>query len=113
MSWSHNRTKASDLEVQVQALPRDYGLFFMKLLIAVLTAFHFSALGDYLVDQDGQRVVPKGGLQVICTQNQGTNRISGVLQKARGAKIWIVSPSEGNGPDWYVEISKPICDVIR
>ena len=85
----------------------------MKLLIAVLTAFHFSALGNYLVDQDGNKVVPKGGLEVICTQGEGTNRISGTLQKSRGAKIWIISHIEGGGPDWYVEIDKPVCDVVE
>lgn len=84
-----------------------------KIVAVILTAFHFSALGNYLVDQDGNRVTIKGHPEVICTQGEGTNRIHGTLQKARGATIWIISPSEGSGPDWYVEISKPVCDIIQ
>ena len=86
----------------------------VNFIAAVLTAFHFSALGNYLVDQDGKRVVPKGPLLVVCTQNEGTMQLHGTLQKARGSKIWLIVPTiPPGGPDWYVEIDKPVCDVVE
>ena len=84
---------------------------FIKLLAAI-TAIHYSSLGNYLVDQDGNRVVIKGHPKMICYRPEN-HTLEGVFQKARGSTIWLIADKwDGRGlPDWYVEIKNPVCDL--
>lgn len=79
------------------------------LIVAAVTAFHFSALGNYLVDQDGKRIRKSlADIDVICTTDEGMTRIAGIVQKNRGSKVWVISHEYG-----YVELDKPVCDVLN
>lgn len=82
-------------------------ILFLLLLPAVVfaqpKAIHYSALGDYLVDENGNKTTISGHPQMTCYQNN--KEIRGLFQKARGAKIWLISGKK------YIEIAKPVCDL--
>lgn len=73
-------------------------------LISILTSIHYSALGNYLVDQDGNRVVIQGHPQLVC--HEGIGNIYGSFIKQNGSTIWLGNASR------VVRIEKPICDVV-
>jgi len=84
---------------------------FNKLLLILIPAIclaqphsvHYSALGNYLVDENGQRTTIVGHPSMTCYQ--GTKEVHGKFQKARGATIWLISGKK------YIEIKKPVCDI--
>jgi hypothetical protein len=78
-------------------------LFVSVLAFAQPTSIHYSALGNYLVDQDGDKTEIQGHPKMICYQ--GLDEIAGIFQKARGATIWLINASR------YIEIEKPVCDI--
>jgi hypothetical protein len=83
------------------------------LLAVIITAIHYSAFGNYLVNQDGQRITIQGHPKMICFRPHGELR--GTFQKARGSTIWIIA-DEWNGNkinNWYVEIEKPVCEILK
>ena len=86
-------------------------MFKNLMLLATITAIHYSALGNYLVNQDGQRVTIQGHPQMICYRPHGT--LHGTFLKADGATIWLRVPTIPPGGDvWEVKIAKPVCDII-
>lgn len=87
-------------------------LFVTTLAFAVQPkSIHYSALGKYLVDQDGQRTKIEGHPRMTCYKKHG--ELQGVFQKARGSTIWIIADKwNGHGVDnWYVMIENPVCDL--
>jgi hypothetical protein len=72
-------------------------------------SIHYSAQGNYLVDQDGNRTTIQGYPQMICHQERD---IDGTFFKADGAIIWLrVSPAFFLEGDDIVKIEKPVCDL--
>jgi hypothetical protein len=78
-------------------------LFVAAMAFAQPTSIHYSALGNYLVDQDGNKTEIQGHPKMTCYQ--GLGEIHGTFQKARGATIWLINASR------YIEIEKPVCDI--
>ena len=83
-----------------------------NLIVNFLTVFilttqplsvHYSSHGDYLVDQNGEKVVIKGHPHMTCYAPEG--EVRGVLQKVRGSTIWLISGKR------YVELKHPVCDL--
>lgn len=86
-------------------------LFISSLSFANPISIHFSALGNYLVDQNGNRTAIKGHPSITCYRPHG--ELHGVFQKAIGSTIWIEADNwNGNKIDnWYVEIRNPVCNL--
>lgn len=81
------------------------------LVLLVITAIHYSALGNYLVNQDGKRVTIQGHPHMVCYRKHGELR--GTFIKANGSTIWLKA-NWWNGneiEDWNVEIKNPVCDL--
>lgn len=74
-------------------------------ILSILTAIHYSSLGDYLVDQDGHKVVIQGHPEMIC--HQGIGDIEGTFVEQHGDKIVLKNASR------FVLIKYPVCDIIK
>lgn len=73
-------------------------------------SIHYSSLGDYLVDENGQRTTITGHPKMTCYRPHGV--LHGTLDKVRGSTIWLKVPTIPPGGDlWYVEVPNPVCDL--
>lgn len=75
-------------------------------------AIHYSSLGNYLVNENGQRTTITGHPRIICYRPEN-HTLEGTFQKAKGSTIWIIADKwDGRGLDnWHVEIPNPVCDL--
>ena len=78
-------------------------LFISSFAFAQPKSIHYSGLGNYLVDQDGNKTMIQGNPWMVC--HQGLGDIEGRFQKQKGATIWLVNASR------YIEIENPVCDL--
>jgi hypothetical protein len=79
-------------------------LFITSLVLAINPkSIHYSGLGDYLVDQDGNKTTIQGNPWLVC--HQGLGDLEGTFQKQKGATIWLKNASI------VIEVAKPICDI--
>jgi len=75
------------------------------LLAVVIASIHYSAFGNYLVNQNGKRVVILGNPEMICYCVEGERH--GIFVKENGAVIWIKSGTK------VIKIEKPVCDILK
>jgi hypothetical protein len=74
-------------------------------------SIHYSALGKYLVNENGQRTKIEGHPRMVCYR--GSERLHGIFLKEEGSTIWLEVPTiPPSGEMWIVKIDKPICDII-
>lgn len=87
-------------------------LFAATTVLAQPSSIHYSSLGDYLVDQDGNKTVVEGHPEIVCYRPHG--EVHGMFQIAEGSTIWIIADRwNGNRlSNWYVKIPNPVCDII-
>ena len=75
-------------------------------------SIHYSAVGNYLVDENGNRTTIEGHPNITCYRPHGY--VKGRFFKARGSTIWIQG-TEWNKqhliPPMYIEIPNPVCDL--
>ena len=92
-------------------------LFFILALptlsLAQAKSIHYSAIGDYLVDENGERTIIQGHPRMECHRKGNTLR--GTFLFAEGATIWLQVPTvpPSDQPDWKVRISNPVCDILE
>ena len=86
-------------------------LFTSTFAFANPTAIHYSDVGNYLVDQEGNRTTIQGHPRIACYKNAG--EVEGTFQKSKGSIIWLIADKwNGHGVDnWYVMIKYPVCDL--
>ena len=86
-------------------------LFISSFAFAQPTSIHYSGLGDYLVDQDGNKTTIQGHPEMTCYRPHG--ELHGTFQKAKGSTIWLIA-DRWNGViinNWEVKIPNPVCDL--
>ena len=77
-------------------------LFIPTLLFAQPRSIHYSAVGNYLVDQDGKKTEITGHPRLVC--HLDSHDVSGMFLKARGSIIWLIG-------DTYIKIDQPVCEI--
>ena len=89
-------------------------LTFLALLTALVNpqSIHYSSLGNYLVDENGQRTTIHGHPHMTCYRPNG--ELYGTFDKARGSTVWLKVPTiPPDGSLWYVKIPKAVCDLYE
>jgi hypothetical protein len=79
-------------------------LFISSFAFAQPTSIHYSGLGDYLVDQDGNKTTIQGHPWMVCYQ--GSHILKGWFMSAEGATIFLRT----DGGNSHI-IEKPVCDI--
>lgn len=74
-------------------------------------AVHYSALGNYLVDQDGNKTTIQGHPHMVCYT--GTHEIRGKFQKARGSVVYLIGYDDHDETKstHYFLIPNAVCDL--
>ncbi len=79
-------------------------LFISTLVWANPLSIHFSALGKYLVDQNGNKTKIQGHPLMEC--HEGSRIIKGKFVKEIEGKVYLLVT-----PKTFVCIEKPVCDL--
>lgn len=79
-------------------------LFISTLVWANPTSIHYSAIGKYIVNENGQRVKIQGHPLMECYE--GARIIRGKFVKEIEGKIYLLVT-----PKTFVCIDKPVCDL--
>lgn len=88
-------------------------LFLLALAVALSNpqSIHWSSQGDYLVDENGQRVTISGHPRMVCYE-KGRVVAHGWFLRAKGATIWIRLPKGSMfQSDTIIRLDKPVCDL--
>lgn len=65
---------------------------------------HYSSIGNYLVNENGEKTIIEGNPMLICQISNDT-KLAGIFIKQDGATIYVDANK-------IVKIEKPVCDVF-